>query len=47
MKLWHYFLGGWLILSGLSSIINLSFQYQQLVMGILALIAGVFVILRK
>ena len=47
MKLWPYFLGAWLIISGLSTIINLSFQYQTLITGVLALVAGIFVILKK
>lgn len=47
MKLWPYFLGAWLVISGLSEIIKLSFQYKSLVMGILALVAGVLVLLRK
>ena len=47
MKLWPYFLGAWLVLSGLSSLINLNFQYESMVMGVLALIAGTLVILRK
>ena len=47
MKLWPYFLGGWLVLSGLNSAINLSFKYESMVMGVLALVAGVLVILRR
>ena len=47
MKLWPYFLGAWLVISGLSDIIKLNFQYETLVMGVLALIAGVLIILRK
>lgn len=47
MKLWPYFLGAWLILNGLNSLIKLNFQYENLVMGLLALLAGVLVILRK
>lgn len=47
MKLWPYFLGAWLVLSGLISLINLSFKYQSIVMGVLALIAGALVLLRK
>jgi len=47
MKFWPYLLGAWLILNGLSTIINLSFKYQSLIMGALALIAGVFVVLKK
>ncbi len=47
MKLWPYLLGAWLVLAGLSEVINLNYQYENMVMGILALLAGVFVILRK
>ena len=47
MKMWPYILGAWLVLTGLNSIISLSFQYEKIVMGVLALIAGVLVILRK
>ncbi len=47
MKLWPYVLGSWLILSGLNSVISLNFKYENMVMGILALVAGLLVILRK
>lgn len=47
MKLWPYFLGAWLVLTGLDSVINLNFKYESMVMGVLALIAGVLVIIRK
>jgi hypothetical protein len=47
MKLWPYFLGAWLIIYSLDELIELSFQYENIVMGVLALIAGVLVILRK
>ena len=47
MKLWSYFLGAWLVLTGLNSVIKLNFQYETMVMGILALVAGVLVIIRK
>lgn len=47
MKLWPYFLGAWLVLSGLNTVIHLNFKYEAIVMGVLSLIAGVFVILRK
>lgn len=47
MKLWPYFLGAWLILTGLNSVIKLNFQYETMVMGVLALIAGTLVIIRK
>ena len=47
MKFWPIILGVWLILTGLNSVINLNFKYESLVMGVLALVAGVFVIIRK
>lgn len=47
MKLWTYFLGAWLILTGLNSVISLDFKYETMVMGALALIAGALVILQK
>ena len=47
MKLWPYVLGTWLVLSGLSAVINLNYKYESMVMGVLALIAGVLVILRR
>ncbi|HEY9148889.1 MAG TPA: hypothetical protein VIQ22_07740 [Gammaproteobacteria bacterium] len=47
MRLWALFLGSWLILHGLGQLLNLSFRYDHLVMGVLALLAGVFVVIRK
>lgn len=47
MRLWPYFLGAWFILTGLSSVVNLNYKYEAMVMGVLALIAGTLVILRK
>ncbi|GMR15979.1 MAG: hypothetical protein BMS9Abin31_0278 [Gammaproteobacteria bacterium] len=47
MKLWPYFLGAWLVLTGLNSVISLNFQYEKMVLGVLALVAGVLVFLRK
>jgi len=47
MKLWPYFLGAWLVLHGLSSVINLNYKYEAMVMGVLALVAGLLVILRR
>ena len=47
MKLWPYVLGTWLVLTGLNSVISLNFQYEKMVLGILALVAGILVILRK
>lgn len=47
MKLWPYFLGAWLVLNGLNAVIQLNFKYEAIVMGVLSLLAGVLVILRK
>lgn len=47
MKLWGIFLGAWLILQGLIGVVNLSFRYDDLVSGALALLAGIFVLIRK
>jgi len=47
MKVWPLVLGTWLILNGLDSVINLSFQYEHLVMGVIALVAGVLVLIQK
>jgi hypothetical protein len=40
-------LGVWLILSGLISIINLSFAGLGLLMGLLALVAGILLLLGR
>jgi hypothetical protein len=40
-------LGVWLILSGLISIINLHFNGLPLLMGILALVAGILIVLKR
>jgi hypothetical protein len=47
MKLWPYFLGVWLVLTGLDKVASLSFKYESMAMGILALVTGVLVIIRK
>lgn len=47
MKLWPMFLGLWLILNGLVSIANLSFRYDDLIIGLIAVVAGVLVMIRK
>lgn len=46
MKFWPYAVGGWFVLHGLNSVIRLNFQYEGTIMGVLALIAGVLVIIR-
>jgi hypothetical protein len=40
-------LGLWLVASGLQSVIGLHFQYDHLVLGILAVAAGALVMLRR
>ncbi len=40
-------LGIWLILSGLKAIINLHFNYDYIVLGALAIVAGAFLVLRR
>ncbi len=40
-------LGVWLIAMGLSGVIKFSFQYDALIFGILAIAAGVLIILRR
>lgn len=37
----------WLIVTGLRGVINLSFQNDSLVFGILAIVAGVLLIMRR
>lgn len=47
MRLWPIFLGCWLILQGLGQLLDLSFRYDHLITGVLALVAGVLVMVRK
>ena len=47
MKLWPFALGAWLVLHGLNTVIKLNFEYEYMVMGVLALVAGVLVIIRQ
>ena len=47
MKLWPFALGAWLVLYGLNTVIRLNFQYEYMVMGVLALVAGILVITRQ
>ncbi len=47
MKLGNILLGIWLVLQGLIELLNLSFRYDDLVVGSLALIAGILVLARK
>jgi Kef-type K+ transport system membrane component KefB len=41
------FLAVFLILFGLKAVINLNFRHDDLVIGIVALVAGVFVLIRR
>lgn len=47
MKLWSTALGIWLVLTGLTQLADLSFKYDHIVHGVLALVAGVLVLVRK
>lgn len=47
MKLGSLFLGSWLILHALQQLLDLSFRYDHLVTGGLALLAGILVLIRK
>ena len=50
MKLGPFFVGIWLILTGLRGLINLQFQYDALVMaGLagLAVVAGILTLIRQ
>ena len=47
MKLWPYALGAWLVLHGLSTVIQLNFKYEHTVMGVIALVAGILVFIRQ
>ena len=40
-------LGIWLIATGLKAVIQLSFAYDVLLLGALAIVAGVFIVLRR
>jgi hypothetical protein len=40
-------LAAWLILWGLKSVIGLNFNYDYMVLGILAIVAGVFVVIKR
>lgn len=40
-------LGVWLVAQGLISVIGLSFHGMHMIMGVLALVAGVLIILRR
>jgi hypothetical protein len=40
-------LGIWLIAMGLRGAMNLAFQYDSLIFGIIAIVAGVLIILKR
>ncbi|HKJ95981.1 MAG TPA: hypothetical protein VKA32_10185 [Gammaproteobacteria bacterium] len=42
-----FLLGVWLVLHGLIALIGLSFRYDHLFMGVLAIVAGALVIIRR
>jgi hypothetical protein len=42
-----FLLAIWLVVWGLKAVIGLDFHYDHLVLGILAIAAGVFLILRR
>jgi hypothetical protein len=46
-NLGNLLLAAWLILWGLKSVIGLNFNYDYMVLGILAIVAGVFVAIRR
>jgi hypothetical protein len=47
VKLWRIALGAWLILFGLLAITNIRFAQQEFVMGLLAIVAAVFLLFDK
>lgn len=47
MRVWPWLVGAWFVLHGLSTLIKLSFKYDDVVMASLALVAGFFVIIRR
>jgi hypothetical protein len=40
-------LGIWLVATGLKSVAHLSFQYDAIVLGVLAMVAGVLVLVKR
>lgn len=42
-----FLLGIWLVATGLKAVIGLHFDYDYMILGILAIAAGVFVIIRR
>lgn len=47
MKLWSIALAAWLLLTGLTQVIDLSFRYDDVVSGVIAMLAGVLLLARK
>ncbi|MDH5784277.1 MAG: hypothetical protein OEZ16_01550 [Chromatiales bacterium] len=47
MKIWPILLGSWFILYGLTTLIKLSFRYDDVIMASLALVTGIFIIIRR
>jgi hypothetical protein len=47
MKLWQIMLGGWLIVTGLIGLIGITFAGINIMMGILALIAGILILIDR
>ena len=47
MKLGNLLLAIWLLLTGLTTVTNISFSSRDVVMGVIALLAGVFLILGR
>jgi hypothetical protein len=40
-------LGVWLIASGLKAVADLSFRYEGLILGVLAIVSGILIVLRR
>ena len=47
MKIWPIMLGCWLVLQALTSLIKLNFQYDDVIMAALALVAGIFAMIQR
>jgi len=47
MKLGNLLLAIWLLLTGLTTVTNISFSSRDVVVGVIALLAGVFLILGR
>ncbi len=40
-------LGIWLIAMGLKGVVNFAFQYDSLIFGIIAIVAGVLIVMKR